>query len=470
MYDWQMPFQVKNAGVSTGSGFFIDNKGHILTSAHVVRRSMEVEIEVASEGKKRYSAKVIGICFNADYDLALLKIQGYKPKFHFKLGQSDNIRSGDKVKAVGYPLASNQLKVTQGIVSGRENGLIQTDTALNPGNSGGPLLLEGSNKVIGINFQLLRGANAVGYAVPIQHFYMIKDEMIKAGNNRVIIRRPFMGFEYQNTNDESNQLDGVRCPKGGIRVNRVYPGSPMEKAGVGVGHVICSINGYQIDGHGQISIRPNELSPVDNVIHTIKNGKNSQIIFWDGTGMRRSVLPANNYQLAIRGRYPSYESVPFEVFGGIVVMELALNHIPLMKSRLFKYIHPKNRYTPKLVISKVLPGSDIFKQEVVSDGDILHKVNDRLVTNLKDLREALVSPIRRGTTYYMKIETEDNETVVMDLEQLIKNEEKMIEMFRYQPSEAYKKVRAHLERMHGIIQRVQQGGSYDYNVDQCLLL
>ena len=456
MYDWNMPFQVKNAGASTGSGFFIDEKGHVLTAAHVVRRSMEVEIEVASEGKQRYPASVVAICFHSDYDLALLKVHGYKPKYHFKLGESDTIRSGDRVKAVGYPLASNQLKVTEGIVSGRENGRIQTDTALNPGNSGGPLLVEGSDNVIGINYQLLQGANAVGYAVPINHYYMVKDEMMKPGNDRMVVRRPFMGFEYQNTNNESNQLSGVRCPKGGIRVNRVYPGSPMERAGVKVGHVICGINGYEIDGFGQISMQENELSPVDNVIHTIKNGKDAQIIYWDGKEMRRSLLPSTGYRLAIRSKYPSYENVPFEVFGGIVFMDLALNHIPLMRLRLLKYLEPKNRFTQKIVISKVLPGSDAFKQEVLSDGDIVTKVNDRAVSTMDDLREALLSPIRRGTIYYMTVETEDNQIAVMDLEKLIAHEDKMNEMFRYPASDTYKKIKEHIHRTRGIRQKAMQ--------------
>ena len=80
VFDWRMPFQIKNVGASTGSGFFISKDGHILTSAHVVAQSADVEVEISSESKNRYEAKVLGVCFHEDYDLALLQIVGYKPK------------------------------------------------------------------------------------------------------------------------------------------------------------------------------------------------------------------------------------------------------------------------------------------------------------------------------------------------------------------------------------------------------
>ena len=456
VFDWRMPFQIKNVGASTGSGFFISKDGHILTSAHVVAQSADVEVEISSESKNRYEAKVLGVCFHEDYDLALLQIVGYKPKYFFKLGDSDKVGTGDRVKAAGYPLGSNQLKVTEGIVSGREDGSIQTDTALNPGNSGGPLLLEETDEVIGINFLLLSNANAIGYAVPINHFYVIKDELMKGGNNRVIIRRPFFGFEFQNTNADLIEMKGSKCGKGGVLITRVYPGSPMERAGVRKGHILCSINGYQIDQNGQIESSANELAPVSSVIHTIKKGSKVPIEFWgrDETdkdkskskslsggprksSMRKSEMIADDYQLAIHQKFPSYEKIDHETFGGIVVMDLALNHI--RNAKLIKYINPKNQFKPRLVITQVLPGSDIFKQEVMQDGDIILKVNDHEVNTVDQYRKAMVDPIKgSGGGYYIKIETANNRVVILNLKSLLAQEPKLMEMFHYNPSNTYK--------------------------------
>jgi len=458
-FDWTMPFQIKNSGVSTGSGFFISSEGHILTCAHVVKRSMEVEVEISSEGKKRFPVDVLGVCFNQDYDIALLKIKGYKPKYHFKLSDSEKIKTGDKVRAVGFPLGSNQLKVTQGIVSGRENGSIQTDTALNPGNSGGPLLLEKSNQVVGINYSLLRGANAIGYAVPINHYYLLKNELMSPPN-RKLVSRPYLGFQFNNLSQDLVKLTGSNCDKGGVYVIEVYPNSPMEKAGIRQGHIVCSLNGYSIDKHGQISMRKNEQSPLTDVIHTIKNGQEVPIEYWNGEQHVKSKLTYSDYVLPIRSRYPSFEKIDYECFGGLVVMELALNHAATkIRNRLMKYSKPKNRYLPKLVISKVLPGSDLSKQEVLLGGDIITKVNDQEVTNLKQYRIALLHPLKKGNNYYLKIETEDHEAMVLNLEQLIKHEASLVNIYKYQPSKTYRTI------IKQIVKKQSGGGA-----DQCLLL
>tara|TARA_R100001163_G_C5068488_1_gene208921 strand:+ start:8742 stop:10163 length:1422 start_codon:yes stop_codon:yes gene_type:complete len=461
-FDWRMPFQIRTAGVSTGSGFFISKDGYIITNAHVVKSSMDVEIEITSESKRRYTAKVIGICFHPSFDLALLKVNDYKPKFWFKMEKSTkNLGTGDRVKAVGYPMASNQIKVTQGIVSGRENGLIQTDTALNPGNSGGPLLLDSTDNIIGINTALLRGANAVGYAVPIDHYHLIKDDLFKGASilqGRYIVRRPTLGIQYHDVNDDSIKISGSKCKKGGVYINLVYPDSPVQKAGLRTGHFLCSINDYAIDQNGLISLRENELSPVSEVLNTIKSGSKVPISFWDGKNMINTSIELDGYKLPIYIKYPSYEKIDYVVIGGLIVMNLAVNHIPMIKSNLAKYIDHEERFKPKLVISKVLPGSELAKQEVIKEGQILAHVNDQPVKNLDELNVALLHPLRKGGTYYLKIETEDNEMIMMDLDKLVKNEEKLIEIFKYKPSKIYGILKQHMIKTSKdrLIQKLQE--------------
>ena len=105
-----------------------------------------------------------------------------------------NIDSGTNVLAVVFPLGQNNLKLSQGIISGREDGLIQTTAPLNKGNSGGPLIM--NNIVIGINASKVGNASNIGYAVPIPHFHLIKSEK---GN---LIKRPILGFHYFKSNKE----------------------------------------------------------------------------------------------------------------------------------------------------------------------------------------------------------------------------------------------------------------------------
>jgi hypothetical protein len=125
------------------------------------------------------------------------------------------------------------------------------------------------------------------------------------------------------------------------------------------------------------------------------------------------------------------------VFGGIVVMDLAWNHIRAIKMNLIKYLNPKNQFKPKLVISQLLPGSDIFKQDVVMDGDIILKVNDQEVNTVDEYRKAIIKPIRNGGNYFIKIETSNNRIVIMNLKNLLVQEPKLMDMFHYNASATY---------------------------------
>ena len=127
--------------------------------------------------------------------ILLIKSGGNKSKNVLKLGDSNKIKSGNKVIAVGYPLGQDKIKLTSGI-SGIHEGEIQTDAPINPGNSGGPLLNE-SNEVIGINVSGYTNADNIGYAVPINRYKLYENEMIEPKNK--LISKPIMGF-YTKTN------------------------------------------------------------------------------------------------------------------------------------------------------------------------------------------------------------------------------------------------------------------------------
>ena len=174
-HDWYAPYRSPYEGESVGTGFFID-KNLILTCAHCVDESIKLEVTIPNKGKDIYSAKIIHCSF--DYDLALLYCE-YENTKYLKVIDSDNLKQGEEVKAVGYSLGADKIKETRGIISGFERYLIQTDAAINPGNSGGPLL-DKNNNVIGVNSQKVHSsvADNVGFAIPSKYFIILKSKFM----------------------------------------------------------------------------------------------------------------------------------------------------------------------------------------------------------------------------------------------------------------------------------------------------
>ena len=136
-YNITLPFSTSDQSASIGSGFFIDPE-HILTAAHVIRESSTVKIQLPKHGQTYFEGEIK--CVYPDFDLALLKIKGHRNKDYLQLGDSDALTLGLTVYALGYPDDSTVPLSTKGTISGLRDDNIQTDAALNPGNSGGPLI------------------------------------------------------------------------------------------------------------------------------------------------------------------------------------------------------------------------------------------------------------------------------------------------------------------------------------------
>ncbi|WP_425146386.1 S1C family serine protease [Deinococcus sp.] len=228
----------------TGSGFFVNARGDILTNYHVVEGADTITIRVHNH-PETYSAKVIGTA--PDYDLALIRADKLpaglvKP---IALGDSDGLEPGLKAIALGAPFDLD-FSVTEGIISavarkipvgvrGVSQAVIQTDAAINPGNSGGPLL-DSSGQVIGINTQILTGGSdqnaGVGFAIPVNVARSLLPRL-EAGAK---ISTPRLGIRYTNlaTLDPA-ALKALRLPTAGALVLGVEPGSPAEQAGLKAG-------------------------------------------------------------------------------------------------------------------------------------------------------------------------------------------------------------------------------------------
>lgn len=227
-----------------GSGFIISTDGYVLTNAHVVDGADEVHVTLTD--KREYKAKVLG--FDARTDVALLKIEGGNLP-HLAMGDSNKIRVGEWVIAIGSPF-NLENTVTAGIISAksRDTGdylpLIQSDVAVNPGNSGGPLI-NMRGEVIGINSQIATlsgGYNGISFAVPIDEAMRVADEIKKTGK----VTRGRIGVQIGELSKEAAESLGLKNAKG-AQVSMVEPGGPADKSGIKVGDIILKFNGVAIE-------------------------------------------------------------------------------------------------------------------------------------------------------------------------------------------------------------------------------
>ena len=256
-----------NSGVpfrGLGSGFIISPDGLILTNAHVVREAKDVTVKLSD--RREYTAKVLGS--DATTDIAVLKIDA-KDLPVVRLGDARQIEVGDPVLAIGAPYGLEQT-ATQGIVSAKGRSLpgdtvvpfTQTDAAVNPGNSGGPLF-DATGSVVGINAQIYSrsgGFQGLSFAIPINVALKVKDQIVSTGH----ATHARLGVTVQDLTQALADSFGLQRPDGAL-VSSIAPKSAAEAAGLKPGDVITQVNGEPIVRSGELSALIGMAAPGERV-------------------------------------------------------------------------------------------------------------------------------------------------------------------------------------------------------------
>jgi serine protease Do len=354
-----------------GSGMILDQQGHILTNYHVVNDVDKIKVRLAD--KREFEAEVVGT--DPRSDVAVIKIKGRVPDDLpvVDLGDSDLLRPGDLVMAVGAPFGLLQT-VTQGIISatGRQDvgisdyeDFLQTDAAINPGNSGGPLV-NMRGQVIGMNTAIATSVGqsaGVGFAIPVNMIKTMLPTLVKGGT----ITRGLLGVAIQDVTEDLAQQFHLSQTKGAL-VAQVNKNSPAEQAGIKVGDVIVRYNDHDVEDTRQLRNLVAATPPGTRVaVQVIRNGKQEQLTATIAT------LPATT---------ASTESAPK---GGEPLDQLGLSVKTLTPELARQYGLADSK---GVVITGVESGG-IAAMANLQAGDLIVEVDRQPVTSVAELQRAI---------------------------------------------------------------------------------
>ena len=425
------PYKVPQQGQCAGSGFIISNDGEIITNAHVINGSTCIMVQMPEFGKHQFEADLIGLMPEKDFALVKFKLEDVE-KIKAKLGKmpivqlgdSDTVMRSQEIIALGYPLGQQSLKSTTGVISGRESGRIQMSAAINPGSSGGPSF-DVCGHVIGINTASVISAQNVGYIIPINDLKpFLKD--LRAGG---LVRKPYIGIYQSIATEDLLTALGNPVP-GGAYVVDVLTDSPLYKQ-LKPGDMIYEIDGIPVDLYADMEVPWSEdkISTSEYVARLSVGQKVSMTVYRHGKKMHFTCNCDRKKLAPIRQIFTEYEELPYEAFGGYVVMPLMLNHLQFLlpiAPTLTKYAEDKNQGDPVLVVTHVMQDSPAYRTRLNITGSILKKVNTIEVKTLEELRKALLQSKETIT-----VETGDNILVALSTEKVLKAERGLAHIFGY---------------------------------------
>lgn len=376
---------------SLGSGVIISKEGYVLTNHHNIKNADEVKVAF-DQGEEEYEAKIVGS--DSETDLAVLKVDTGKDLPVATLGDSDRLKVGDIVFAIGNPFGVGKT-VTKGIVSAQGRGVgrlpyenfIQTDAPINPGNSGGPLI-DAKGRVIGINTMIMSragGSQGVGFAIPINLARSITKQLVEKGE----VSRGYLGVQIQKITPALKDHFGLER-ESGVLISQVMDEMPAKKAGLQRGDVIVGFDGDPVKNMRDLRFSVAKTSPGKTVDITVIR---------DGNEKTFEVLLAERPSDPNRG---GQSESSLELFKGVSLQPLnnqIRNQLELPA------------VVDGLVVTEVEPGSPAASAGL-QKGDVIMEVNRKKVTTIKDIREALKARKgdeallyiwREGSGFYLSI-------------------------------------------------------------------
>jgi Do/DeqQ family serine protease len=348
---------------SLGSGVIIDgDRGFVLTNTHVIAESGTIHVILKDD--RQLEAKIVGA--DSESDLAVLKITAEDALPSIEMGNSDDLLIGETVIAIGNPFGFSNT-VTTGVISALNRTIqtddmtyrdfIQTDASINPGNSGGPLL-NINGDLIGINTAVYANAQGIGFAIPISKARRIVDDLIKYGE----VVHGWIGLSLQTLDGHVSEYLGME-ENGGVLISRVYSGSPAEAAGIEAGDIILSMNQKPISS----------LDDYQTVIKGTLVGETLSLIF-----------QRKEKQFSVQVRPAAF---PIDSALDLAQDLLGVRVSENSGSTRGRY---RSRFTGGVTVTAV--ASNAYLSRIgVTQGDIIHAIDDMSVSNMEDFKKAVAN-------------------------------------------------------------------------------
>lgn len=424
-FDYNSPWQKTGTFNYSGSGCVIQGK-RILTNAHVIVNSTFVQVQLPGKQKK-FIAEVSSVCEICD--LAVLEVDD--PDFNSFVSPvpfGEIPKSLDDIEVYGFPIGGEEMSITKGVISRTEHDMYshsyaylfacQIDAAVNPGNSGGPVLKDG--KLVGIVMQGYEDAQNTNYFIPIniiKHYL----EDISDGN---LDGFPSLLIDIQTMeNDDMRAFYKMEANQSGIIVTDIFPDSPVKNI-LKINDVLLSIDGNNIDNDGKITFRKNERTFYSFFVEEKQIGDQVNVmILRDGKEMSFNISLDRNFEGEQLVPYYKYNETPqYYILGGFVFQPLTLHYIdtyediPPNLNYYNYYVNPSEEQKSVVILSKVLSDKVNKGYQEFGGYDIIKNVNGKNITCFSDL----ISAFDNNDNKYHIITFESKDKIIIDREQVNK--------------------------------------------------